>query len=160
MKKVLLYSAFLFLVGVVFQSCSNSDEKIKNDVENALSTRYNSVSVSVNDKVVTLTGSLMSQAERASAESVARSVNDVRSVVNNITVQEPTPTVTTTSDDVLRTSLESRIHADGFREVTVQVTNGEVVLSGNLPRNDLQRVMQMANETQGVTRVTNNLTLR
>lgn len=160
MRKIVIYSLFLFLAGITFQSCKQSDEKLKAEIESAISSRYNSVSVAVNDGVVTLTGSLASQAERASAESVAKSIKNVKSVVNNITVQEPVPAVKTNSDDVIKSSLESLIHSAGYREVNVQVINGEVILSGNLPKNDLQKVMQMANETANVTKVTNNLTLK
>lgn len=160
MKKIIFIMLSVFLVGITLQSCGNNDTKVKQDVENALRARYNNVSVSVNNKVVTLTGSLDTQTERTAAENVARSVNGVNSVVNNITVQEATPTVNTNNDTTIRTSIENRYRTDGYNDVRVSVMNGEVVLSGEVQRANLQRVMQIANETAGVRQVTNNITVK
>jgi len=160
MKKILIYTLCLFLAGFTFQSCKNSDAKVKEDVENALKDRYSAVSVSVKDKEVTLTGSLQNQSERASAESVARGVKNVKSVINNITVQQATPTVQTTSDQTIKSSVETRLKAANYNDVKVQVVNGEVILTGDLDRSNLQNVMQIANETNEVKKVTNNLTLK
>lgn len=160
MKKMIFIMLSVFLAGITLQSCGNNDTKVKQDVENALRARYNNVSVAVNNKVVTLTGSLDTQTERAAAENVARAVNGVSSVVNNITVTEPTPTVTTNTDTTIKNSIENRYRTDGYNNVNVAVMNGEVVLTGEVPRNNLQTVMQIANETQGVRKVTNNMTLR
>lgn len=161
MKKMIFIMLTVFLAGITFQSCnSNNDAKVKQDVENALRARYNNVSVAVKDKVVTLTGSLDTQTERASAENVARTVTGVTSVVNNITVQEPTPTVNTNTDSTIKTSIENRYMTDGYKDVKVAVMNGEVVLTGDVMRANLQKVVQIANETSGVRKVTNNMTVK
>ncbi len=161
MKKIMFFMVTLLMAGMTLQSCQDTDKRIKDDVDNALKARYSAVSTSVNDKVVTLTGTLESQTERSSAESVARSVKDVKSVVNNIMVNEPTPTVRVDTDGTIRTSLENQLRTAGHNDVKVEVmNNGEVVLSGEVKRADLQKVMQMANETPNVTKVTNNITLK
>lgn len=160
MKKMIFIMLSVFLAGITLQSCQNNDTKVKQDVENALRARYSNVSVAVKDKVVTLTGSLETQTERSAAENVARTVSGVNSVVNNITVTEPTPTVTTNNDTTIRTSIENRYRTDGYNDVKVAVMNGEVVLTGDVTRANLQKVMQIANETSGVRKVTNNMSVK
>lgn len=160
MKKLIFIMMSVFLVGMTLQSCQDNDKKIKDEIENALKARYNTVSVAVKDKVVTLTGSLNSQTERAAAENVVRTIKGVNSVVNNITVEEPTPTVKTDTDTTIKTSIENRYKTDGYNDVKVAVVNGEVVLTGDVMRANLQKVMQIANETSGVRKVTNNMNVK
>ena len=149
---------FIMGTGLAFQSCNSTDQKVKNEVDRVIG-NHATVSASVNDKVVTLTGTVDSQQEKNAAENAARSVKDVRSVVNNITVRQSVMGMTVNSDQTLQSTIEARLNSEGYRDVRVSVNNGEVVLRGDVDRNDLSRVMQIANESNP-RRVTNNLNLR
>ncbi|NDV59784.1 BON domain-containing protein [Bacteroides sp. 519] len=160
MKKVIFIMLSVFFAGITLQSCSDNDTKIKQEVEKALKAQYSNVSVAIKDKVVTLTGVLENQAERTLAENVVKAIPGIKSVVNNITVQEPTPTVKVDVDANIRTAIENLYKTSNYTDVKVAVANGEVVLSGNVKRADLQKVMQIANEAEGVKKVTNNMTVK
>lgn len=160
MKKVIFIMLSVFFAGITLQSCSDNDTKIKQEVEKALKAQYSNVSVAIKDKVVTLTGVLENQTERTLAENVVKAIPGIKSVVNNITVQEPTPTVKVDVDANIRTAIENLYKTSNYTDVKVTVANGEVVLSGNVKRADLQKVMQIANEAEGVKKVTNNMTVK
>lgn len=153
---------FLAVTAFGLQSCGPNNQKLQEDVNKALSGRFANVTATANDGVITLSGTLNTEAERSSAESVARSVNNVKSVINNISVNQPTPNPQVNQvnmDSTMKSAIDSRLSASGFNNVRVDVMDGEVILNGELNRADLQHVMQIANE-QNPRRVTNNLTLR
>lgn len=160
MKKIALIITCVLLSSVAFQSCKQSDQSLNNDVEKVLKDNYPSISATTNDGVVTLTGTVDTpEAKNVVGESV-RSVNNVKSVVNNIRVREMTPAAPVASPDAtIKTDIVAKLQSAGFNDVQVEVNNGEVILSGNLNRSDLTRVMQIANEARP-SRVTNNLNLR
>ena len=163
MRKIFFIITCILISGVTMQSCKQSDENLKKDVDKAIQGRYNStVSTSVKDGVVTLTGTVESQQEKTAVEDDVKAVKHVKTVVNNITVHESNissqaPIVN--PDNTIKSSVESRLKTEGFKDVKVEVNNGEVVLSGNLKRSDLTKVMQIANESNP-RKVTNNLNLQ
>jgi len=161
MKKMMFIMACVLATGLSMQSCQSNDAKVQDQVEKALKSDYSSVSSSLKSGVVTLTGVVDSQSEKTAAGNMARSVKDVKSVVNNITVRETAPATPTMTynDDNIRSSIANKLSAEGYKNVEVQVHNGEVNLSGELKRDDLRRVMQIANETNP-RKVNNNITLR
>lgn len=163
MRKMLFMIACIMVAGVAMQSCRKSDEILKKDVDRVIQGRYNSTIVtSVKDRVVTLAGTVESLQERTSVENDVKTVKDVKAVVNNITVvekevisQEPV----INPDDTLKSTIELKLQTEGFKDVKVEVSNGEVTLSGDLKRSDLTKVMQIVNESKPV-KVTNNLKLK
>lgn len=162
MKKFLFIFACVIITGMGFQSCKPNEQKVQSEIEKVLRTSYSNVSTNYRDGVATLTGTVATQQERTAAENAARSVKDVKSVVNNITVQQvaqPTQTVTVSDDQTIRTTINNRLSQEGYTNLTVSVNNGEVTLTGNLKRDDLSKVMQIANESKP-KRVINNLNLQ
>lgn len=163
MKKMLFIITCILISGMAMQSCKQSDENLKKDVDKAIQGRYNStISTSVKDGVVTLTGTVESQQEKSSIESEVKAVKHVKTVVNNISVRESNITSqqpVINPDNTIKSSIESRLTTEGFKDVKVDVSNGEVILSGNLKRSDLTKVMQIANESNP-KKVTNNLKLK
>jgi len=163
MKKMLFIITCILISGIAMQSCKQSDENLKKDVDKAIQGRYNStISTSVKDGVVTLTGTVESQQEKTSVESEVKAVKHVKTVVNNISVRESNITSqqpVINPDNTIKSSIESRLATEGFKDVKVDVSNGEVILSGNLKRSDLTKVMQIANESNP-KKVTNNLNLK
>jgi len=114
--------------------------------------------VSTASAVVTLTGETSSAANKARAEELAKSVEGVKSVVNNITVRAPMAPVVA-QDDPLKTQVMANLAKYGITSVTVAVANGEVTLTGNIARAKLQDAMKAANEAHP-KKVNNKLTIK
>ncbi len=151
------------ITGMGMQSCKPNDAKVQSEVDKVLRADYNTVSTSYRNGVATLTGTVESQQEKTAAENAARSVKNVKSVVNNISVRQQQPvqtqSVTVNRDETITSNINSRLNTEGFKDVKVNVSNGEVTLSGDLKRADLNKVMQIANESNP-RRVINNINLK
>ena len=162
MKKMLFILTCVLVSGITLQSCKESDEKIKMNVDKAIEGRYNStISTSVKDGVVTLMGTVEAEQDKTAIESDVRAVKHVKTVVNNITVRESVPTQepVINADNTIKMTIETMLNAQGYKDVKVEVSNGEVTLSGDLKRSDLTKVMQIANESNP-KKVINNLKLK
>lgn len=155
--------ACVIITGMGMQSCKPNDAKVQSEVEKVLRTDYNTVSTNYRNGVATLSGTVATQQEKNAAENAARSVKNVKSVVNNITVRQQQPvqtqSVTVNRDETITTNINNRLNEAGFRDVRVSVSNGEVTLAGDLKRADLNKVMQIANESNP-RRVINNINLK
>lgn len=157
MKKSLFIAFCAIFSVVLMQSCKNNDEAIQKEVQTLVSEKVSGITVSVKDKVVTLTGTVDSEEKKLEAAGVA-SIKSVKSVTNNIVVkEEPKPVIN--PDTEIRTTINNKLSAAGYKDVQVEVANGEVTLKGNLKRSDLQKVMQIANESNP-KKVNNQLTLK
>jgi osmotically-inducible protein OsmY len=106
---------------------------------------------------VTLTGEVSSAANKARAEELAKGVEGVKSVVNNLTVKVPVPVIA--ADDPLKTQVTANLAKYGITGVTVTVANSEVTLTGDIPRAKLQDAMKAANEAHP-KKVNNKLTIK
>ncbi len=159
MKKLLFIHTCAILTGLSFQSCTKTDAQIHTDVQKVLSAQYPMVSSTVDKGVVTLTGTVDSEATRTSAEGVVKTVKDVKSVTNNIMVKEAAPAVVINPDQTISSTINSAMMAAGYKDVKVEVINGEVTLTGNVKRSDLTKVMQIANESNP-KKVINKLNLK
>ncbi|MCC8146699.1 MAG: BON domain-containing protein [Bacteroidales bacterium] len=162
MKKIIFFMLSVLIAGTAFQSCQKSDSAIKGDVDKVLMDRMDSnVTSAVKDGVVTLTGTVATEADRMSAQNAVAAVDGVKSVMNNIMVPAAptTPAPALHSDDTIKNSIESRLTQEGFNDVKVEVNNGHVTLSGDLRRADLTKVMQIANEAKP-QQIVNNINLK
>ncbi|MCU0352555.1 MAG: BON domain-containing protein [Cytophagales bacterium] len=109
------------------------------------------VSVAVAEGVATLTGEVDSEAMIAQAEAAAKGVEGVKSVVNSLTVKPapvPEPAVTFSPDDSLKTAVEENFKKYNVSGVTASVQNGEITLTGNVKRSQLQDIIKAANEAK------------
>lgn len=158
MKTKFLIGVLALFLGVTLYSCKPSDEKLQKQVETALAA-VPGISSSVKDAVVTLTGVVDSDEAKAQAETLAKGIKSIKSVVNNIEVKKPEPVVQINPDDVLKTTINDAFTAAGFSGITVDIKDGEVSLSGDVKKADLQKVMQIANESKP-KKVINNLTIK
>lgn len=117
------------------------------------------INVETKDGVVTLGGTVNSAADVSKAATLAQSVDGVKSVTNNLTAKPaPTPVVIA-QDDPLKTQVTANLTKYGVTGVTVTVANGEVTLTGDLPRAKLQDAMKAANEAHP-KKVNNKLNLK
>lgn len=159
MKKILSVIAIALLSGALLFSCKPNDEKLQKEVETALTTVQSGITSTVKNGVVTLTGTVESEAAKAALEQAAKAVKNIKSVTNDITVQAPAPAVVVNPDETLTTTIVSALSAGGFKDVVAVVTSGEVTLTGNVKKADLQKVMQIVNEAKPA-RVINQLTIK
>ena len=138
-----------------------SDEALTQSVQTKIKAEptltTETINVATASAVVTLAGEVSSAANKARAEELAKGVEGVKSVVNNITVKVPVPVIA--QDDPLKTQVMANLTKYGITGVTVTVANGEVTLTGNLPRAKLQDAMKAANEAHP-KKVNNKLTIQ
>lgn len=160
-RKSFLIACLALMMGVFFYACKPSDAKVQKEVNDKLSTAAPGVIAEVKDGVATLSGEVVDEAAKTTAEDAAKGVKGVKSITNNIMVTPPPPPpppVVINPDDILRNSVDSAFQAKGITGVTATVANGEVTLTGTIKRADLKKVMQAANEIKP-KKVNNKLTL-
>jgi hyperosmotically inducible periplasmic protein len=129
------------------------------------------IAVAVNKRVVTLSGSVDTSVQKTGAEQVARAVDGVESVDNQIQAKntEPVPDPASTAkppeDD---TTLSKRVEFEMFRteaidlaEVKVAASKGEVTITGSVPTK-AERLLaeRIARDVAGVTGVVNQLSVK
>lgn len=145
-----------FLVG-----CQQKDSEIQSQLNEKLasSSDLNGVSATVSKGEVTLSGKVPTEGARTQAETAAKEVKGVKSVVNNTEVYEappPPPPVVTVPDSTLTKGVADA--TKDFPTVTATVNQGEITLTGKIKRDDLDRLMQSLN-TLNATKINNQLTI-
>ena len=159
-RKTILSAILLLGIGVLLYACKPSDAKLQKEVNDKLATAAPGVIAEVKGGVATLSGEVMDDAAKTTAEDAAKSVKGVKSVVNNVMLTPPPPPpVTINPDDILKSSVDSSLNAAGSTGLTATIANGEVTLTGTIKRSDLRKVMQAANEAKP-KKVNNQLTLQ
>jgi osmotically-inducible protein OsmY len=160
MKTKLFLCGILLCAGLAFNSCKPSDAELQKAVTTTLSALPSSITSAVNKGEVTLTGVVESEEAKADAEKLVGAVKGIQSVVNNIEVQIPQPEPVINPDDVLRSAISTAVSAagDAFKQVVVNVQNGEVNLTGSIKKADLTKLLQIVNEASP-KKVNNALTI-
>ncbi len=136
--------------GIEFKAASRIDEKVKDAHVNV--TSYN--------RAVLLTGEVPSAAAKADAERVARAVENVRSVFNELQVSGNSSLQARTNDAVLTSKVKARfVDAGKFSPVHVKVVteNGIVYLLGLVKRQEAADATEIARTTGGVRKVVRTL---
>ena len=116
----------------------------------------NAVTVSTTQGVVTLVGAVDSDAIKAKVEQDAKSVDGVKSVVNNLTVKPP---IVFSPDAPLKAAVIANLAKANITGITVEVANGEVTLKGTIERAKLQAAMIAANDAKP-KKVNNQMTIK
>ena len=147
MRTKFLLCVCLFVAGITLSSCKPSDEKIQKEVTTAL-TAIPGISAEVKSGVATLSGIVQSEELKANAENIIAAIKNVKSVVNNIQVEKPAePEIN--PDNVLKNIVTEAISKGGdkFKDVVVEVKDGEITLTGSINKSNLVELMQVANES-------------
>jgi hyperosmotically inducible protein len=161
-KRIMLLFAIPALF-VIFSTTSCKSKTTDADVKTAVDTAIagnaglSTVSTSVNEGVVTLSGEVKDEATKAAAETAARGVNGVKSVTNNLTITPPPAPVVITADDPLKASVDNTIRA--YPGVTATINDGVVTLTGEIKRADLQKLMIALNSLKPKS-IDNKLTIK
>ncbi|OGT84548.1 MAG: BON domain-containing protein [Gammaproteobacteria bacterium RIFCSPLOWO2_02_FULL_61_13] len=106
--------------------------------------------------VVLLTGETPTDELRQRAEQIARGVDKVTTVHNEITVAAPSSMMTRSSDTVITSKVKTKLLADKNIEgvnIKVVTENGVVYLMGLASRAEAERATEVARQTGGVQKV-------
>jgi hyperosmotically inducible periplasmic protein len=180
-------SVFGVLGAVVFAvGCAQSDPGITTSVKAQLVAddlvKARNIDVDTRDRVVTLTGTVQSQAEEIKALQIARGTTGVANVVDNITVaSSPEPSATPTtgrlgdvpidnpaaeaiSDAGITAKVKTRLLADpevGGLRIDVDTRERIVTLTGTVSSGaEKVRALALASKVDNVSRVEDRLTVR
>jgi hyperosmotically inducible periplasmic protein len=163
-NSILLYLlAFSLIVSVSGCKKKPDDAALTQSVQTAVQSMPG-VTVSVLEGVVTLSGEVENQGMIAQAEEAAKKVEGIKSVTNSLTVTPPAPVVaepaiTFSPDDSLKTAVEASLTQNNISGVTVTAQGGEITLTGDVKRANLQSVIKAANEAKP-KKVNNKLTIK
>ena len=144
---MLMFAVPVLFLFVATTSCNSKskDADIKMEVDKAIAANasLSTVSTSVNEGVVTLSGEVKDESTKTAAEEAARGVNGVKSVTNNLSVTPPPATVVITADDPLKANVDNTVKA--YPGVSASIQDGVVTLTGEIKRADLQKLMMELN---------------
>ena len=152
--------SLMLMSSMFFIGCGQKDSDIKASVEEKLKANTEMttpMTVSVTDGVVTLSGECKDEACKAKCEELAKSAKGVKSVINNAVVATVQPPVEVATDDALTTGV--RDATKDHPTVQATVTNGVVTLTGEIKRDQLQKLMQTLN-TLNPVKIENKLTIK
>jgi len=148
--------------------------KVKSKLATDTQTSAIRISVETKNGVVMLTGNVPSDTEKSKAETLAKNTDGVKRVQNEIKV---TPESSSTvgdkageaakeageaiSDAAILAKLKAKLLADGITGTDVDVTNGAVVLKGQVEDPQKKsKAEELARNTSGVKDVKNELTVK
>lgn len=127
-------TAVVLSMGLLFMiSCKGKpkDADIKATVVAALQSTPG-ITADVKDGVVTLTGTVASEADKDAAENTAKVAQGVKSVVNNVTVTPPAPPtpapVANNADATMKTAVDGIVK--DFPGITADVKDGVITITG------------------------------
>lgn len=145
------------LATVVAACGGKSDADIQKAVQDKLTADgVSGVSTTVKDGVATLSGEVSDITVKNKAETLARSVEGVKSVSNNITPKAlPTPTPPI-ADPALTGKVNENLKKAGCTGATVTVENGKVTLKGTVPADKYAECFQVVSQS-GVGSIDNQL---
>jgi len=126
-----------------------SDEQLQKQLSETISATYPGVTATCPDETC-----------KTGSEASAKSIEGVKSVVNNVAISAPASPVSTpevTADDPLQSSLTSLLSA--YKGVEGKVEDGVVTLTGEIKRSQLTTLMQSVNELKP-KKVVNKLVIK
>lgn len=132
--------------GIEIKAANRIEEKVRGAHINV--TSYN--------RTVLLTGEVPTEAAKADAERIARAVENVRSVFNELQVSDNASLQARTNDLVLTSKAKARfVDARKFSPVHVKVVteNGVIYLLGMVKRQEANDATEIARTTGGVRKV-------
>lgn len=141
---------FSFLLVLSLVACTASDSDITASVKSGLELIDSTIQVTVQDRVVTLSGEVDDESVKNAAESSIREVTGVQSVVNNLTVKPAVPEmeISTRPDAEIREYVISALAANNIKGVIATVNEGAIILTGQARKADLPIIMRIANEAK------------
>lgn len=137
----MLLAAAIALISI--SSCKKkiSDAELKTSIETALRADPMSegTTVSVEKGVATISGTCKDDACKTHCAELVRGIKGVKEVVNNCTIAPPPPPVEIAADDPLTKAVADALKA--YPKVSSSVKDGVITLTGEIAKNDLQKLM-------------------
>lgn len=178
-----LVPAVLISIGLFFVGCSSQavddsvvTAKVKGELATNGQTSAIKIGVDTTGGVVTLSGTVPTDTEKAKAEELARKTDGVKSVVNKISVNPNSESATSLgdkagktakdvgdaiSDEAILATVKARLIADGITGTNIDVDKGNVVLNGQVDNpKEKAKAEDIAKKTSGVRDVRNQLTVK
>ena len=155
MKTTKILSAVLFVFLLTFSACGPKDADIAKAVSDQTSAM--GVTATVKDGVVTLTGEAKDDATKVQAETVAKTVKGVKSVVNSLTVTPPPAPVVIETEDPLKKGLADALK--DMKTVKGEVNDGVITLTGDIKKAELPKLMMVLNSLKP-KKIENKLTVK
>ncbi|PYT00545.1 MAG: hypothetical protein DMF63_08245 [Acidobacteria bacterium] len=146
--KIKILTVICLAVVAFITACGKNDADVQKAVAAKLAAdNVSGVTVSVKDGVATLTGEVADITVKSKAEASAKSVEGVKSVVNN-TTPKPVPTpAPAPPDPMLKGKVEENLKKAGCTGATVEIANGVVTLSGTVPEAKFAECIKVVNES-------------
>lgn len=157
MKKYLVCLGIL-LASFMFYSCNPSDLELESAAKEVLLENAPTSSVSVNRGIATLTGTVETEDVRTSIEEKVKTIDGIKSVVNQLEVVATAPILSKVDQDLLN-ALEGVLKASNYTNVKATVLNQEVTFDGTVPTAaDVKKISAISNQIK-VAKLTNNVTV-
>jgi hyperosmotically inducible protein len=165
------------LTATVITACAETDAGVTTAVKTRLAAddtvKAYQIDVDTRDKVVTLSGSVNTVAEKTQAVAVARGTDGVVNVVDNITVKgtaegampRPTdmPVADAARDAAVTAAVKTKLLADAKTsglKIDVDTKDGTVTLTGKVrSQAEKDEAVRLARETENVRNVTDQMTV-
>jgi osmotically-inducible protein OsmY len=135
------------------------DQSIEFKTSNRVSEKHKDrvhLNVTSYNRMVLLTGEVPSEEVKRDVERIARSVENVRSVTNELTVGIPTTLSNRANDTYVTSKVKARfVDAQRFNPLHVKVVteNGVVYLLGLVRQQEAKDAVDIARRTEGVKKV-------
>lgn len=161
-SNLLAIMLWLMAGSAVMFSCKVKDTTIQTAIDTKVKgmSDANTVTASVKNGIVTLGGETKDEAGKSSFETALKGIKGVKQVINNITVQPPSPIqapVVITPDDPLTKSVTDA--TKDFSTVKASVKDGIITLTGDIKKDDLKKLMMSLN-TLKPRKIDNQLTIK
>jgi osmotically-inducible protein OsmY len=149
---IISIAAVLFLA-----ACGKSDADLTKAVNDKLKADgVTGITATVKDGVATLTGEAADQTVKAKAETSAKAVDGIKSVVNSATLK-PLPVATpAAADPALTGKITEDLKKAGCTGASVSVVNGKVTVTGEVPSAKYATCIQTIQQS-GITGIDNQL---
>ena len=139
-------------LGVCLFACQPSDSALQKEVNEKLSL-VPGITAEVKNGIVILSGEVSDEVAKSAAEDALRGVRGIKSVQDNITVKAPLPAASPPQtaavadpDQLLKKKLDAVYAANGFTDITVTISAGEITLDGTAKKKQLRKVVRLAQQ--------------
>jgi hyperosmotically inducible periplasmic protein len=169
----------MILIAILTLVCSNCTQqavddatvsaKVKTRLAGDAETSAIKIGVTTVKGVVTLSGVVPTELEKAKAEQVARGTEGVTQVVNNITINPESigatnikeKTEEAVNDATILSKIKTKLVLEKITGTNVDVVNGEVTLKGEVSdEKQITQAAEIARSTNGVRSVNNQLIVK
>ena len=132
---------------LLLAACGKSDSDLQKAASDKLTAdSISGVTVAVKDGTATLTGEVKDITVKTKAEADVKGIEGIKTVNNNLTLIPLAPAPTPMGNDkMMEGTINENLKKANVTGVTVAVSNGEVTLTGEIPKADLAKAMQAAN---------------